>query len=83
MPRAAPATLPSHALEPAIDAKTMEIHHASTTRRTSTTSPWLEAYPDLQALPIENREPGKVPMLPVPPSGTTAADTSITRCSGR
>ena len=73
------------AIEPSIDAKTMEIHHdkhhaAYVTNLNNA----LKDHPEFQGKPIETADPRSTPCpnRRGRPCGTTAAGTPTTRCSG-
>ena len=74
------------ALEPHIDAKTMEIHHDKHHQAYVTNlNNALKDHPDLQGKPIEEliAHLDACPRRSGRPSGTTAAGTPTTRCSGQ
>ena len=78
---------PHDALEPTIDAKTMEIHHGKHHAAYVTN---LNKALEAQSRPAEapdreaaSRTWARSPTRRAPRSATTAAGTSTTRCSGR
>ena len=87
---AAEATLPAldyakEALEPYIDAKTMEIHHGKHHQAyINNLNKALADYPQLQAMPLDKRSPaGPGSRRFAPRCATTAVGISTTLCSGK